>query len=133
VQPFFNSLIEPQDVGALVQRDVQFANFLCSDDFIAKAHRGDSAFEESQRVNTPAHKQAIILEAGWPSAGDSNGHAVPSPENQRIAVDELAAVTDQSSSNRIPVVVYGYEDEPWRDPGLFDIEVSFGIKHLYNN
>lgn len=130
-QPFFNSLVEPQDVATLVQRDVQFAGFLCSDDFIARAH-SDSAFDEAQLGSNSAPKQILVLEAGWPSAGDTNGHAVPSVENQREAVDELISMVDLATSERLPVAIYSFENEPWRDPGLFDVEVSFGVKHLYH-
>ncbi|KAJ5532621.1 Cell surface mannoprotein MP65 [Penicillium frequentans] len=34
-------------------------------------------------------KHTIITESGWPHAGQANGDATPSPENQRVAVESL--------------------------------------------
>jgi exo-beta-1,3-glucanase (GH17 family) len=37
------------------------------------------------------NKRVIVTESGWPHQGDANGAAVPSPDNQRMALDSIRA------------------------------------------
>lgn len=39
--------------------------------------------------NKCSGKRVVVTESGWPHQGDANGAAVPSPENQRVALESL--------------------------------------------
>jgi exo-beta-1,3-glucanase (GH17 family) len=136
VEPYFNSAVDSTTVGALVSRDVRFAKYLCSDDFIGSAHA-----KKKQREHESSHSiggssklkvpPVVVLEAGWPSSGQTNGHAYASVEHQTSAVEELINSKDIDTNERVPVVIYSYQDELWRDPGELSVERSFGISQLY--
>lgn len=129
VHPYYNSALNPEDSGRLISRDVRFTRYLCSDDFIGRAHRQDIPIEQID--SSSDSPPVIVLEAGWPSDGLNNGYAIPGTKNQRIALDAMVNARDSHSDNRIPVCVYSYFDEQWRDPGELNAEQSFGINHLY--
>jgi exo-beta-1,3-glucanase (GH17 family) len=46
---------------------------------------------ELDRVKAACNKRVVVTESGWPHQGDANGAAVPSPENQRMAMDSIRA------------------------------------------
>jgi glucan 1,3-beta-glucosidase len=70
-------------------------------------------------------KPVVIGETGWPSAGQPNGPAVPSPENQRRFV---ADIHRYSAAENLPVFLFEMFDEPWKSElggvgphwGIFD-------------
>jgi exo-beta-1,3-glucanase (GH17 family) len=43
------------------------------------------------RVRAACNKRVVVTESGWPHQGDANGAAVPSRENQRMALDSIRA------------------------------------------
>ncbi|KAF1935283.1 glycoside hydrolase [Clathrospora elynae] len=43
----------------------------------------------AQVLSACANKRVIVTESGWPHQGDANGAAVPSPDNQRIALQSI--------------------------------------------
>ena len=56
------------------------------------------------------------IETGWPSAGNSNGAAVASPENQAIAkASILSAMKNQC-------VLFSAFDDLWKSPGEYNVE-----------
>jgi len=69
-------------------------------------------------------KKVIVTESGWPSKGDTNGKAVPSPENQKAAIDSLSSTF---SSNLIMFSLY---NNLWKtsDAAQFNAEKWWGIK-----
>ncbi len=68
-------------------------------------------------------KDVMITESGWPSAGDPNGCAVPSPANQKAAIDSLRSAF---SSN---IVLFSAFNDAWKDnfDGSFNTEQFWGI------
>jgi exo-beta-1,3-glucanase (GH17 family) len=67
-----------------------------------------------------AKKGTYITEIGWPSAGNSNGAAVASPENQKIAIHKIQeAVGDEAC-------IFSYQNDPWKDAGDLNVEQYFG-------
>lgn len=51
---------------------------------------GDFVKEQAERVSQACGgKKTVITESGWPWKGATNGAAVPSKENQKIAMDSL--------------------------------------------
>lgn len=75
--------------------------------------------------NALANKDQTILiaEAGWPSKGDTNGQAVPSPENQATAVSAIKSAFNGQESNLVLFNPYNmhwktsradqFNAEPW--------------------
>jgi exo-beta-1,3-glucanase (GH17 family) len=67
-----------------------------------------------------AKKGTYITEIGWPSAGNSNGAAVASPENQKIAIKKVQeAVGDKAC-------IFSYQNDSWKAPGALNVEQYFG-------
>jgi exo-beta-1,3-glucanase (GH17 family) len=56
-------------------------------------------------------KRIAIGEAGWPSAGPTNGAAVPSLENQRFFIDQFLAWTRSKS---VDFYLFEAFDEAWK-------------------
>lgn len=71
-------------------------------------------------------KEVYVMESGWPSAGECNGKACPSPENQATAIKGI----QQSSGAK--VVFFSYEDEQWKKPGQFGVEQHWGCSGVFN-
>jgi exo-beta-1,3-glucanase (GH17 family) len=67
IHAFFDRNTQPQDAGRFVKSQVDCVRAACS------------------------NKRLVVTESGWPRQGNANGAAVPSPENQRIAIDSLRA------------------------------------------
>lgn len=69
-------------------------------------------------------KMVIVTESGWPAKGNSNGAAVPSPENQSAA---LSSITSAVPSN---VVLYSLYNMLWKAaaPATFNAEPWWGMK-----
>ncbi|KAI2083021.1 Cell surface mannoprotein mp65 [Ophidiomyces ophidiicola] len=72
-------------------------------------------------------KRIIIAESGWPSAGDTNGAAVPSDQNQRIAVQSLR---DSFRDRDGELILFSAFDEKWKKdfPGSHNAEKWWGIE-----
>lgn len=139
VQPFFNSAIAPESAGSLVQRDLKFAQYLCSDKFIGSVR--DSAEDESFAINNHARSTSavassssqpiVILEAGWPSQGLENGEAAPGIEEQQAAISSILTARNPRSGEHVDIALYTFEDELWREPGVLSVETHFGVSQLF--
>lgn len=159
VQPFFNAAVAPDAAGALVQRDLKFVEYLCSDLFIGSAHMtadfgaaggapktqrklnydteasdksGDSyADRDSEAAAQDDDKELIVMEAGWPSEGLENGEAVPGAEEQLVAISSILKARNPRTGKVVPVALYTFEDETWREPGSLSVETHFGVSRLF--
>jgi exo-beta-1,3-glucanase (GH17 family) len=71
-------------------------------------------------------QRIVITETGWPTQGDPNGLAVPSPENQAAA---LSSIESTFASNPSDVIFLSAFNRQWLkgDTGEFDQEYWFGI------
>ncbi|KAJ6083966.1 Cell wall glucanase (Scw4) [Penicillium sp. IBT 16267x] len=88
---------------------------------------GPYALEQMHAVSAAAGgKHTIITESGWPHAGEANGEAAPSPENQRIAVESLRRSFDHRGDD---LVLFTAFDDLWKDDNryTFDAERFWGI------
>jgi exo-beta-1,3-glucanase (GH17 family) len=68
-------------------------------------------------------KRVVVTESGWPHQGATNGQAVPSPENQRIALDSIRTefTTDMLLHNAF--------DSSWKSDSAatFEAERYWGV------
>ncbi|KAJ5570537.1 Glycoside hydrolase superfamily [Penicillium hispanicum] len=88
---------------------------------------GPYVLEQAHSVSAAAGgKRTIITESGWPHAGQANGAAVPSPENQRIAVDSIRRSFAHRGDD---VVLFTAHDDLWKEdnPYTFNAERFWGI------
>jgi len=93
IQPYFDGGRTSSEAGAFLKSQLQAAEKVCGG------------------------KEGYILEAGWPSAGKSNGKAIASPEDQKIAV------TSYEKNAPGHVSYFTYRNDGWKSPG---IEQNFG-------
>ncbi|KAL2865573.1 putative cell wall glucanase (Scw4) [Aspergillus lucknowensis] len=72
-------------------------------------------------------KRTVITESGWPHDGQANGRAVPSPENQRKAIDSLRRAF---SHNHGDLVLFSAFDDLWKQDNrwTFGAEKFWGIE-----
>jgi len=66
----------------------------------------------------------FVTETGYPSAGKTNGDNVPSPLNQKIAIQNIFDVVGTN------VTILTTFNDYWKQPGDYGIEQSFGIIQL---
>jgi exo-beta-1,3-glucanase (GH17 family) len=71
----------------------------------------DGSFRRLIELYAPTGKTIVIGETGWPSAGPPNGPAVPSAENQRRFIHELA---HYARTQALSVFLFEMFDEPWK-------------------
>lgn len=104
----------------------------CHAFFDATEHPQDAgpyAIGQAHSVSQAAGgKHTMITESGWPHAGQSNGAAVPSLENQRIAVESLRKSFAHRSDD---LVLFTAFDDLWKDDNrwTFNAERFWGIHH----
>lgn len=80
--------------------------------------------EQAQRVKDACGgRDTMITESGWPTNGDTNGLAVPSQENQRIAIDSLKSAFSDN------IVLFSAFNDYWKQnsPSTFNAEQFWGI------
>lgn len=66
----------------------------------------------------------VVTETGYPNAGNVNGKNVPSPANQRIALQSIFDVVGTD------VTILTTFEDLWKQPGEYGIEQSFGMIQL---
>lgn len=69
-------------------------------------------------------KPLIITETGWPNQGDSNSHAVPSPEN---AMKYFINANNWSQQENIDLFYFSSFDESWKAHQEGDVGKRWGI------
>jgi exo-beta-1,3-glucanase (GH17 family) len=70
-------------------------------------------------------KEGWVLEAGWPSAGNPNGNAVPGPAEQRTAIMAI----EKECPGR--VAFFTYTNDLWKADGAFSVEKNFGCSGIF--
>ncbi|CAN6654397.1 probable family 17 glucosidase Scw4p [Trichomonascus vanleenenianus] len=93
------------------------------DGTVTASQAGDWALEQIQRVWEACNgeKSVLISESGWPSQGDTNGVAVPSPANLKTAISSL----QQKIGN--DVILFSAFNDLWKAPGYLNVEQYWGI------
>lgn len=69
-------------------------------------------------------KSIVITESGWPHQGSANGAAVPSVQNQQIAI---ASIKSKVAGSGIGLFVFQAYDASYKQPGYLGVEPYFGI------
>ena len=90
---------------------------------------GPYALEQAHSVSAAAGgKRTIITESGWPHGGQANGAAVPSPENQRVAIESIRRSFAHRGDD---LVLFTAFDDLWKDDNqyTFNAERFWGIYH----
>jgi exo-beta-1,3-glucanase (GH17 family) len=100
---FFNAQCTADGAGAFIQSEINILEGICSG------------------------KPVYVLESGWPHAGDSNGAAVPSPENQAVALKGIQATSGAK------VCFLSFEDEKWKAPGPLNVEQNWGCANVFGS
>ena len=95
IHPFFNSSCTPEEAGAMVANNLESLKGICG------------------------HDDAYNLETGWPSAGEDNGSAKPSVDNQKKAIQSIQQAAGDKS------VFFSFEDDMWKEPGYLGEILSF--------
>ena len=70
------------------------------------------------------NKKVIVTESGWPTQGKANNKAVPSLENQRVALQSIKQACD---ANHIPLVLFSAFNDKWKK----DFEGSLGCEKFW--
>lgn len=66
-------------------------------------------------------KDILITESGWPTYGDTIGLAVPSEDDQYLAIKALASVMGSE------VIMFTTYNDYWKNPGAYNVEQHWGI------
>lgn len=103
--PFFDPNTSAEEAGSYVAEQVQL---------ISDSAGGD--------------KVTVITETGWPSQGETNGLAVPSESNQKIAIESLKK--SLKSGEEAGIYLLSAFDTQWKadNGGTFGTEKYWGIE-----
>ncbi|KAJ5606416.1 hypothetical protein N7510_009197 [Penicillium lagena] len=102
----------------------------CHAFFDATQHASDAGayvLRQMHSVSAAAGgKRTMITESGWPHAGRANGAAIPSPQNQRVAVASLRRSFAHQPED---LVLFTAFDDLWKPDNqwTFDAEKFWGI------
>ncbi|KAE8140528.1 glycoside hydrolase superfamily [Aspergillus pseudotamarii] len=102
VHPFFNAKFTPAQAGVFARYE----------------------YSELARI---CKKPVLILETGWPNAGDANGLAVPGVAEQKTAITAIAKNMGPKS------VFFSYSDDPWKPPGEFNEGQHWGCRSVFSS
>ena len=99
IHPFFTATVSASKAGEFVAQQLEQAAKVCPE----AAARGK-----------------YVSETGWPSAGNPNGDAIPSVEDQKIAIKSIIEKVGSE------VCLMGLVDDTWKAPGTFGVEQHWG-------
>jgi exo-beta-1,3-glucanase (GH17 family) len=103
LQAFFNGDVAAEDAGTFVASEVEILKGICNND------------------------QVFVGECGWPTAGDSNGKAIPGVSEQKAAMDAI-----RSSIGSI-AAQFSYKNDHWKSPGSLNVEQYWGISEILSS
>lgn len=75
------------------------------------------------KISKATGKTVVITETGWPSQGERNDIAVPSPQNHKAAMSSIRGALSDN------VIYYSAYNDMWKKnrPGTFNAEQFWGI------
>ncbi|MBM3957745.1 MAG: hypothetical protein FJ313_06795 [Gemmatimonadetes bacterium] len=76
------------------------------------------------KLSRAAGGKEIIVETGWPSAGDPKGAAVPSPAN---AAEYFTGFTRWAEAKKVRYYYFEAFDEPWKAGREGSVGAHWGI------
>jgi exo-beta-1,3-glucanase (GH17 family) len=89
----------------------------------SSADAGSFLVSQAGIVQSACSGQSVVVsEAGWPSAGGSNGEADATPEDQEAAISAIWEATNGQ------VTFFSYGNDLWKTPGT---EQNFGMSLLF--
>ncbi len=94
---YFDGTIEASDAGSWVLSTIEAVSATCGG------------------------KTTFVTESGWPTQGNTNGVAVPSIENQKLA---LSSINSTCGSD---VLLFTAFNDYWKDDGSYGVEKYWGI------
>jgi exo-beta-1,3-glucanase (GH17 family) len=96
---FFNGNVQPKDAGSFVKSQVAMVKQACN------------------------NKRVVVTESGWPHQGDAKQNAVPSQENQKVAMASIRESFDHD------MILFNAFDSPWKsdDASTYNTERFWGI------
>ncbi|KAH9880170.1 hypothetical protein J1614_002196 [Plenodomus biglobosus] len=98
---FFDTNTKAQDAGTFIKSQVERVKSACNTD------------------------RVVVAESGWPHQGNANGAAVPSPDNQRMALESI-----RSNFNN-DMFIFSAFDSEWKSDwaSTFNAERFWGVLH----
>ncbi|KAH3682559.1 hypothetical protein WICPIJ_006471 [Wickerhamomyces pijperi] len=96
--PFWDGSVTPDNAGTWLQQQISDIKTTCG-----------------------GSKDVLITESGWPHQGQAYGKAVPSPANQKTAVDAI------SKSCGEQVILFDAYDDLWKNGGPYGVEKYWGL------
>ncbi|MCJ1274084.1 hypothetical protein MMC21_001878 [Puttea exsequens] len=96
------------------------------DGSVLPTNAGDFVKNWAEKISkAQGGKKTVVTESGWPRQGGVNGVAVPSVENQRMAVESLVDAFGGGEG----LVVYGMYNDLWKKDGVatFGAEKFWGV------
>lgn len=99
IHAFFDGNVQPKDAGSFVKSQVAMVKQACN------------------------NKRVVVTESGWPHQGNTNQNAVPSPENQKVAMASIRENFDHD------MILFNAFDSPWKsdDASTYNTERFWGI------
>ncbi|KAI9892573.1 MAG: hypothetical protein M1814_001266 [Vezdaea aestivalis] len=92
---------------------------------VAASGAGDYVIKQLKLVTDACPGKAVrITETGWPSAGDTHGPAIASPDQQTAAVASIKAAFKGNEGN---VFLFSAFDEKWKEDRQYHSETHWGI------
>ena len=101
IHPFFNADVSASNAGQFVAQELALLEKICPG------------------------LEAYNLETGWPSKGQTNGEACPGEEEQRVAIASIMEHVGGKSA------FFSFENDMWKEEGLFAVEQSWGCSQLF--
>ncbi|KAL4874516.1 glycoside hydrolase superfamily [Aspergillus karnatakaensis] len=97
------------------------------DAYQTPANAGTYVRNIANSLSSMTGKRTIITESGWPHAGQQNGQAVPSPKNQRRAIEALRHTFWNDHDN---LILFSAFDDLWKadNQWTFGAEKFWGIE-----
>lgn len=99
--PYFDANSAPADAGNFLLSQIEIAQSTCN------------------------NRNVQITETGYPSAGNTNGKAVPTKDNQATAIKSILSAMKNNC------VLFTLYDDKWKTPGPYNVEQNFGFIDLY--
>ncbi|KAM5475276.1 Cell surface mannoprotein mp65 [Microsporum audouinii] len=93
------------------------------------AEAGKFVIDQAKTVSNAVHgsKRVIVTETGWPHGGDHNGEAIPSREDQYVAIESMKQAFKGTNGE---LFLFSAFDDPWKKdgPNTFGAEKFWGIQ-----
>lgn len=104
IQAFFNGGVTAEQAGSFVAEEVALLKKIC-----------------------PKSDVVFVGESGWPTAGDSNGAAIPGASEQKAAMDAIRKECGTFTAQ------FSYSSDKWKSPGSYGVEQFWGLADMLSS